>query len=407
MPAPRQVTEPQPVVPQTLAEPVATHLFHVDDNDDVVGELQITRATADDTLSDIARRFNLGYEELVRANPGVDPWIPGAGREIVLPTQFVLPNAPREGLVVNLAAMRVFYYPKRKPGEQQIVITHPIGIGKVGWVTPEGITKVVAKKKNPVWVPPLSVRKEHAENGDPLPKVVPPGDDNPLGAYAMTLSWPGYVIHGTNKPYGVGMRSSHGCMRFYPEDIALLFNEINVGTIVQVVNQRVVSGWHDGRLYMQVMPPPEEETVADSKSMEKKKYKQEKLTQEKNKSLTAPSSVEASLTRLFEQAKQHDVAVDQELVDQLLKEQTNVVFPVTAGMTTSQVLAATRRVDNLLPQGSTWNGSNTLMITAEEFEAMHSGAILPKKQDTVDVDTKKLSDRAVNSKKAKSAVPAS
>jgi L,D-transpeptidase ErfK/SrfK len=261
--APRQVIEPKPVVPQTLSEPVATHLFTIDDNDDVVGELQITQATKDDTLSDIARRFNLGYEELVRANPGVDPWLPGEGREIVLPTQFVLPNAPREGLVVNLAAMRVFYFPKRKPGEQQTVITHPIGIGKVGWVTPEGVTKVISKKKNPVWVPPLSVRKEHAENGDPLPKVVPPGDDNPLGAYAMTLSWPGYLIHGTNKPYGVGMRSSHGCMRFYPEDIALLFNEINIGTKVQVVNQRLVSGWHDGKLYIQVMPPPEEDSPVD------------------------------------------------------------------------------------------------------------------------------------------------
>jgi len=148
MPAPRQVLEPQPVAPQTPVEPVATHLFKIADDDDVIGELQITHATADDTLSDIARRFNLGYEELVRANPGVDPWLPGAGREIVLPTQFVLPNAPREGLVVNLAALRVFYFPKRKPGELQTVITHPIGIGKVGWVTPEGVTKVISKKRN-------------------------------------------------------------------------------------------------------------------------------------------------------------------------------------------------------------------------------------------------------------------
>ena len=378
LPAPRQVVEPQPVAPQTLADPVATHLFKINDDDDVVGELQIIRATKDDTLSDIARRFNLGYEELVRANPGVDPWLPGEGREIVLPTQFVLPNAQREGLVVNLAAMRVFYFPKRKPGELQTVITHPIGIGKVGWVTPEGVTKVVGKKKNPVWVPPLSVRKEHAENGDPLPKVVPPGDDNPLGAYAMTLSWPGYLIHGTNKPYGVGMRSSHGCMRFYPEDIALLFDEIAIVTRLQVVNQRVVSGWHDGKLYVQVMPPPEEETtVPDDESA--KKIKPVVKSSAKGKA-PVKSPMEIALARLTQQAQQHSVAVDQDLLDQMLKEQTNVTLPVTAGMKEADLLAAARRVDNKLPPGATWDGSNTLMITSEEFEAMHNGTILPKKE---------------------------
>jgi L,D-transpeptidase ErfK/SrfK len=209
-------TEPQPVMPQTPVDPVATHLFKIADDDKVIGEIQITRATHEDTLSDIARRFNLGYEELVRANPGVDPWVPGAGREIILPTQFVLPDAPRDGLVVNLAALRVFYFPKRAPGELQTVITHPIGIGKVGWTTPEGTTKVLSKRKDPIWTPPASVRKEHAERGDPLPKVVKAGADNPLGAFAMNLGWPGYLIHGTNKPYGVGMRSSHGCLRFYP-----------------------------------------------------------------------------------------------------------------------------------------------------------------------------------------------
>ena len=174
----------------------------------------------EDTLPDIARRFNLGYEEIARANPGVDPWVPGEGREIVLPTQFVLPAAPREGLVINLAQLRVFYFPKVKEGEPQTVITHPIGIGKVGWQTPEGTTKVTGKRKNPTWFPPASVRKEHKEAGDPLPSKVPPGPDNPLGAHMMTLGWPSYLIHGTNKPYGVGLRSSHGCIRFYPEDIA-------------------------------------------------------------------------------------------------------------------------------------------------------------------------------------------
>ena len=403
LPAPRPVIEPQPVAPQTLADPVATHLFKIDDDDDVVGELQVVRATKDDTLSDIARRFNLGYEELVRANPGVDPWLPGAGREIVLPTQFVLPDAQREGLVVNLAAMRVFYFPKRKPDEQQVVITHPIGIGKVGWVTPEGVTKVVGKKKNPVWVPPLSVRKEHAENGDPLPKVVPAGDDNPLGAYAMTLSWPGYLIHGTNKPYGVGMRSSHGCMRFYPEDIALLFDEITIGTRVQVVNQRVVSGWHNGQLYVQVMPPPEEETPSADDDEVIRKVKTTKAKQGAKSKVQVKSPLEIALARLTHQSQQHDVAIDQALLDQMLKEQTNVTLPVTVDTTEAGLLAAARRVDNRLPQGATWDGKDTLMVTAEEFDAMRTGTILPKK-DAVSTDAKK-NDNTTESKKSKGVTP--
>lgn len=364
--APPPVVEPQPVVPQTPLEPVATHLFRISDDDKVIGEIQITKATQDDTLSDIARRFNLGYEELVRANPGVDPWVPGEGREIVLPTQFVLPEAPREGLVVNLAALRVFYFPKRQPGELQTVITHPIGIGKVGWNTPEGVTKVLTKRKDPTWTPPSSVRKEHAERGDPLPRVVPAGPDNPLGAFAMNLGWPGYLIHGTNKPYGVGMRSSHGCLRFYPEDIALLFGEIAVGTRVQVVNQRLTYGWHGGKLYVQVMPPTEEELAA-----------QKSPADSANQVLNAKLVEQVSLL-----AKQHGVGVDLEQVRQLAAQQTGVTTPVSAGQTQAQYLAQARHVENRVPQGATWNGNKELLVTAEEFAAMHDGVILPRKEPT-------------------------
>ena len=251
---------PPPPPPPTIHEPVATHLFTIGSaEDEVVGELQVTKVMGEDTLPDIARRFNLGYEEIARANPGVDPWVPGEGREIVLPTQFVLPAAPREGLVINLAQLRVFYFPKVKEGEPQTVITHPIGIGKVGWQTPEGSTKVTGKRTNPTWFPPASVRKEHKEAGDPLPSKVPPGPDNPLGAHMMTLGWPSYLIHGTNKPYGVGLRSSHGCIRFYPEDIAELYDKIPVGTKVTVVNQPFVFGWHDGALYVQAFPVMEDD----------------------------------------------------------------------------------------------------------------------------------------------------
>ncbi len=358
------VAEPQPVLPQTPVDPVATHLFKIADTDQVIGEIQITRASKEDTLSDIARRFNLGYEELVRANPGVDPWVPGEGREIILPTQFVLPDAPREGLVVNLAALRVFYFPKRQPGELQTVITHPIGIGKVGWTTPEGVTKVVSKRKDPIWTPPASVRKEHAERGDPLPKVVPAGPDNPLGAFAMNLGWSGYLIHGTNKPYGVGMRSSHGCLRFYPEDIALLFNEMAVGTQVRVVNQRLTYGWHGDKLYVQVMPPTEEELAAQ------------------NSPAAAANQVlsDAMAEQILQLANLHNVAVDLEQVKLLAQQQTGVTTPVSSKQSQAQYLAQARHVENRVPQGATWNGSKELLVTAEEFEAMRDGVILPKKE---------------------------
>ena len=184
--------------------------FPLSPNSDVVGELRIIIAKHEDTLSDLARRHNLGYNEIVDANPTVDPWLPGAGTPIVLPTQFVLPNAARQGIVLNVATMRLFYYPPTKPGEQTVVITHPIGIGKEGWSTPLGTTQVVAKQKDPAWNVPVSIREEHAKKGDPLPAIVPPGPDNPLGQFAMRLGLPSYLIHGTNKPYGIGMRVSHG-----------------------------------------------------------------------------------------------------------------------------------------------------------------------------------------------------
>ena len=173
-------------------------------------------------------------------------------REIVIPSQFILPNAPREGIVINAAAMRLFYYPKVKKGEPQVVHTYPIGIGKVGWKTPEGATKIVRRQKDPTWRPTASIIKEHREErGEKLDAVVGPGPDNPLGRYAFYLGWPTYMIHGTNKPAGVGLRSSHGCIRLYPEDIAQLFELAPIGTQVRVVNQPFVFGWHDGALHIQ------------------------------------------------------------------------------------------------------------------------------------------------------------
>lgn len=354
-------TEAVELVAPTPDDPRATHEFIISSDNDVVGVTQITRTGPDDTLSDIARRFNLGYEEITRANPDVDPWLPGADREIVVPTQFVLPDAPREGLVINLPALRVYYFPKAKAGEPQRVITHPIGIGKVGWSTPEGSTKVVSKRKNPIWTPPASVRKEHKENGDPLPAKVPPGPDNPLGAYAMTLGWPSYLIHGTNKPYGVGMRSSHGCMRFYPEDIALLFDQIPVGTPVHVVNQPLLMGWHEGAIYVQAMPRLEDDQRPET-------------------DITGAVLNNAISDKLWHKARAHSVAVDLTVVAAVAKEQRGIALPVsTRDQTPQQFLAKQPLVHNKIPQGATWDGKEELLVTAEEFEAVRAGKPLPKR----------------------------
>ena len=205
---------PAPVA-KSLPVAIASHEFSFDPaQEDVVGTLQITTVNEGDTLSDIARRFNLGYEEIVSANPGVDPWIPKVGSSIILPTQFVLPEGPRRGIVINLSAMRLFYFPpKAKNSRLQKVITHPLGIGRVEWKTPEGITSITSKKENPAWIPTASIRKEHAANGNRLPAIVPPGPDNPMGTHVLRLGWPNYAIHGTDKPPSIGLRGSHGCLR--------------------------------------------------------------------------------------------------------------------------------------------------------------------------------------------------
>ncbi len=226
----------------------------------VVGETTIVAAREGDTLLDIARRHKLGFEEIKLANPGVDTWLPGVGTEVVVPNQFVLPDAPREGIVVNIPEMRLYYYPETGPGEQARVITYPVSVGRGDWATPLGTTRIVRKDKNPTWRPPESIRAEHAERGDYLPKVVPPGPDNPLGKHSLRLGLPGYLIHGTNRSYGIGMKVTHGCLRLYPEDIEALFAATSVGTPVRLVNQAAKAGWLDGRLYLEVHPTFDENT---------------------------------------------------------------------------------------------------------------------------------------------------
>jgi L,D-transpeptidase ErfK/SrfK len=404
--------EPAPAAappPPVYVEPVATHRFELQPGQDVIGELQITRVEGEDTFSDIARRFNVGYEEMVRANPGVDAWVPGVGREIVVPTQYVLPEAEREGLVINLAQLRVFYFPPAKEGEVQTVITHPIGIGKVGWSTPQGTTKIKAKVKNPTWFPPASVRKEHREAGDPLPGRVPPGPDNPLGEYMMTLGWPSYLVHGTNKPYGVGMRSSHGCMRFYPEDIELLFKDVPVGTKVTVVNQPFVFGWRDGALYVQAFPIAEDD--------------------EREHPAGAEALLNAAISdEMWKTIRAHNVAVDLELVNKVAADSRGIAVPVTyaipapethaksrkkapapvrAAFSMEDYLIAARHVENRLPEGATWDGKDELLVSAAEFEATRTGTILPNESAPKKVKAKKPAANAATKVEAKSAAKAS
>ena len=232
-----------PLAERPVVEPLHPNHFLLESaGQTVIGEPQVVYTRAEDTLSDLAREYGLGFDELVQANPHVDPWLPGADTPVLLPTQYVLPEVARQGVVLNVAAKRLFYFPPAAEGEQQQVLTYPIGIGRVGWETPTGQTEVVAKAVDPHWYVPWSVRQEHAEMGNPLPSVVPPGPDNPLGSRVLKLEMPGYLIHGTNQPYGVGMRVSHGCVRLYPENIEALYELVDVGEPVVIVNEPYLFG---------------------------------------------------------------------------------------------------------------------------------------------------------------------
>jgi L,D-transpeptidase ErfK/SrfK len=226
--------------------------------DKLIGDLphKITYATAkqEDTLLDIARDYDIGQNEIIMANPKVDRWLPGAGTQVRIPNSHLLPDAPQKGLVLNLPEYRLYYFPKHSKNQAQTVTTHPISIGRIDWETPLGKTYISAKTENPVWIPPQSIKDEHAAEGDILPDVYPAGPDNPLGLFALRLGIPGYLIHSTNKPYGVGMRVSHGCIRMYPEDIEKLFPEVKVRTPVHIVNQPIKVGWSGSTLYIEVYP---------------------------------------------------------------------------------------------------------------------------------------------------------
>jgi L,D-transpeptidase ErfK/SrfK len=237
----------------------------------------------------------------------------------------VLPDAPRVGIVVNVPAMRLYYFHRDAQRGVLEVTSHPIGIGAEGWETPTGEGKVTQKARNPTWYVPASVRKEHAEHGDPLPRIVKPGPDNPLGRFALALSLPGYLIHGTNKPSGVGMRVSHGCIRLYPEDIEALFESVPKGTPVRLVNQPVLAGWRGGQLYLEVHRP---------------------LTEDRR-------DLGAEVDTALQQAEERvgaSVEIDRDKVAKIVAEQRGIPFPVArTAPTPEQYLAASRIVENIVP----------------------------------------------------------
>jgi L,D-transpeptidase ErfK/SrfK len=227
----------------------------------LVGEMRTVQAAQEDTLLDIARRFDVGQDEILLVNREVDRWLPGAGADVVVPTRYILPQAERRGIVLNIAEMRLYYYPPAAKQQPATVQTYPVSIGRMDWATPLGVTRIAAKTQDPSWRPPESIKREAEARGEPLPDVIPPGPDNPLGAFALRLALPGYLIHSTNKPFGVGMRVTHGCIRMYPEDIELLFPQVPVGTEVQIVNQPVKVGWLADTLFIEIHPPLEEDAA--------------------------------------------------------------------------------------------------------------------------------------------------
>jgi L,D-transpeptidase ErfK/SrfK len=240
--------------------------FPVSPTVQVFGTEQYVTSRYQDTLIELARRHGLGYEEIIWANREVDPWLPGEGTTVRLPSRHVLPMAPQQGIVVNIAEYRMYYYTRRGP--ETVVTTFPVSIGRMDWATPLGRWRVVAKQKDPAWYPPESIRKEHLQDGRGfLPKVVPPGPNNPLGRHAIRLSVNGYLIHGTNEPRGIGMQVTHGCIRMYPEDIEWLFGRIPVSTPVTIVNQPVKFGWMGDELYLEVIPPLEGDRRSEEKDL--------------------------------------------------------------------------------------------------------------------------------------------
>jgi L,D-transpeptidase ErfK/SrfK len=256
------------LVPKQLEENVERNTFSAAKGDDVLGRLRFISLEKGDTLPDIARHFSLGLNGVIAANPGVDIWAPEARERVMLPLNFILPDAPRKGIVINLAAMRLFQF--KGNSEPLTVLTYPVGVGTEERPSPRGLMRVDRKVSRPTWHVPASIARDHLKKGDPLPAAVMPGPQNPLGEYALYLSTPSYLIHGTNKPASIGLRATNGCIRLYPEDIKRLYENTPVKTPVTIVNQPYLLGQSNGVVYMEVHASTEELDAAELDKIYKK-----------------------------------------------------------------------------------------------------------------------------------------
>lgn len=234
-----------------MAETENSYSYPLSDSD-LVGQNRTVTTSEEDTLVDLAARYQLGYNVIRSANPDVDAWIPGAGTPVVLPINVILPNTQRAGIIINVAEMRLYSYDSTNHGQSSRVTVHPISVGRGDWTTPVTKTRVTGRAENPDWYPPKTIRDEHAARGDSLPMKVPAGPDNPLGRYLLVLDIPSYFIHGTNKPFGIGMQVTHGCIRMYPDDIEQLVKHTPNNAPVTIVNQTFKTGWFDQQLYVEV-----------------------------------------------------------------------------------------------------------------------------------------------------------
>lgn len=233
----------------------------------LIGENQLYTVPDDGrSLESIAAHFQTGLLGMLEANPGTDPWLPKAGSKLVIPTQMLLPDTKREGIVVNVAELRLYYYPK----DEDKVVVYPIGIGQLGANTPAMVTRISQKIPNPSWTPTPNIRKRYAAEGKTLPTTIPAGPDNPMGLYALRLAYGKghYLIHGTNADFGIGMRVSSGCIRLRPDDIENLFNSVPEGTRVQIINQPVKYATEpDGKRYIEVHQPLSHSEKDDPQTM--------------------------------------------------------------------------------------------------------------------------------------------
>jgi L,D-transpeptidase ErfK/SrfK len=243
----QETSSPYEIQPETSLE---RNRFPVVKGSDIVGRLAVIRLEKGDTLPDIARHFSLGINDISTANPGVDIWVPEAGERITLPLRFILPNAPRKGIVINLATMRLFQY--KTDNKSLVVTTYPVGVGTTERPTPLGQMYVERKVARPTWYVPASISEDHRKKGDPLPAKVLPGPQNPLGEYALYLSKSTYLIHGTNKPASIGLNATNGCLRLYPEDVKKLYESTPVNTPVCIVNQPYLIGQRNEIVYLEV-----------------------------------------------------------------------------------------------------------------------------------------------------------